>query len=70
MSARLSFVRSEKCAASHCCFARRFGRVDNRATRTMEMASVNRDRFHTIVDFGVSVRIVIHEYLACYVHWD
>lgn len=27
-------------------------------------------RFHASVDSGTSIRIVIHEYLACHVHWD
>ena len=27
-------------------------------------------RFHASVDSGISIRIVIHEYLACHVHWD
>jgi hypothetical protein len=27
-------------------------------------------RFHASVDSGVSVRIIIHEYLACHVQWD
>ena len=29
-----------------------------------------RYRFHACVDSGISIRIVIHEYLACYVRWD
>jgi hypothetical protein len=27
-------------------------------------------RFHAAVDSGISIRIVIQEYLACHVHWD
>jgi hypothetical protein len=27
-------------------------------------------RFHASVDSGISIRIVIHEYLACHVRWD
>ena len=27
-------------------------------------------RFHASVDSGISIRIVIHEYLACHVHWQ
>jgi hypothetical protein len=27
-------------------------------------------RFNASVDSGISIRIVIQEYLACYVHWD
>jgi hypothetical protein len=27
-------------------------------------------RFHASVDSGISIRIVLHEYLGCHAHWD